>query len=47
MKKGAIDFILKLVGALMLVASTFFLNIVFGIISIVLLLVGTVLLTSD
>lgn len=47
MRKGLVNFIIRLVGALMLVASALTLSYVFGILSIVLLLVGTVMLTAD
>jgi hypothetical protein len=46
MRKGLGQFLLKLVGALMLIASALTLSFVFGIVSILLLLVGTVLLTT-
>lgn len=47
MRRGIVSFLIKLGGALMLVASALVLEYVFGIISILLLLFGTVLLTSD
>ncbi len=47
MRKGWLGLVLKLVGGLMLIACVLPLSYAFGIISVVLLLVGTVLLTAS